>query len=65
MSEIKKKLLEELISKLSEMDDPLMGGGEEDEEECEPKGKGASIKVMKVSAEPLDEKLKKKLKMEV
>jgi len=63
MKEIKKKLLEELMGKLSEMDDPLMG--EDEEEGCEEPKKGASIKVMKVSAEPLDEKLKKKLKMEV
>jgi hypothetical protein len=65
MEGMKKKLLEELIGKLSEMDDPLMGDKEEGEDECEPEGKGAAIKVMKISAEPLDEKAKKKLKMEV
>ena len=62
MEGIKKKLLEELIGRLSDMDDPLMGS---DDEDCEAPKKGAAIKVMKISAEPVDEKLKKKLKMEV
>jgi len=60
MEGVKKKLLEELIGKLSEMDDPLMDAMkcEDDEEEGE-----AEVKVMKISAEPMDKK--KKLKMEV
>lgn len=57
MKEMKKKLLDELIKKLSEMDDPLMGL----DEECEEPKDGASVKVVKVEAKPLDEKKKIKL----
>lgn len=61
MESVKKKLLEELMSKLSEMEDPLMGSMKEGEdEECE--DGEAEVKVMKISAEPMDKK--KKLKLE-
>lgn len=58
MDGVKKKLLEELIEKLSGMDDPLMDmlkGGDDEEGDAE-------VKVMKISAEPMDKK--KKLKLE-
>jgi len=63
MEGIKKKLLEELISKLSGMDDPLMGDSEEDCKEEDEGSKGASVKVVKISGD-MPEGLKKKLKLE-
>ena len=60
MEGIKKKLLEELISKLSDMDDPLMGDDEAEEGED---SKSASVKVVKISGD-MPEGLKKKLKLE-
>lgn len=63
MEGIKKKLLEELVSKLSEMDDPLMGmDSEECEDDSEEMKKGGGVKIVKVEAGPMDEKFKKKLK---
>lgn len=59
MHDIKKKLLDELISKLSGMEDPLMGDSEESEEEEPAEG---SVKVVKVEAEPMSEEMKDKLK---